>query len=336
MTMYKGRHVYKMQEVQHFSLVSPNVSGRRSFVTLSIEEERAPVLYGSTWSRVMPCKKATVLCSEQKEAILSDIKHTVLVLCLFICSLFLMCLSNSMADRLNLNNTRFQGDDRVILPDPIMSLMSAILERIQITKPINDWSLIMVISTSFIYTSLFARAPSFFTPFRRLFLVWSFMNCLRGICITLTVLTNPYLQCHSEPHPNVFIDALVLLTARRQSCGDVFFSGHSVTCTLSCLMWLTYRRRTFSSSISLFLHHLLALLFVMFVVSCLLTLIATRFHYSVDVFMGSFLSILIWQITHWLLGIDQLRLTPLGLLLSMIDGSPLPFINTGGSPRGST
>jgi hypothetical protein len=324
--MYKNRHVYKMQEVQHFSLVSPSVGGRRSFVALPIEEERVPVLYGTLWKKALPCKTAAALCSEKREAILSDIRHTFLVLCLFGCSLLLMCLGNSMADRLNLNNIRFQGDDRVTLPDPIMSLMGSISERIPITVPINDWSLMIVIFTSFAYTSLFARAPTFCTPFRRLFLVWSCMNCLRGICITLTVLTNPYLQCHSEPHPNIFLDALLLLTTRRQSCGDVFFSGHSVTCTLSCLMWLTYRRRTFSSSICKYFHHALALLFPMFVVSCLLTLIATQFHYSVDVFIGSFLSILMWQITHWLLGIDQLRLTPLGVLVNIIDGSPLPFI----------
>jgi hypothetical protein len=88
-------------------------------------------------------------------------------------------------------------------------------------------------------------------------------------------------------------------------------------------MWLTYRRRRFSGkyrNLITMLHVALTTLYVIFIVVCLVVLIATKFHYSVDVFIGSFLSIMIWQKVHWLLEVDVLRKTPLGRIINKIDG----------------
>jgi hypothetical protein len=257
-----------------------------------------------------------------------EFRYTLRALGLFACSLFLMCMANSMADRLNLNNTEFRGETRLILPDPIMSVMGGVVSDTGLSTQINDLSLAAVVVSAFLYVSFFFSTPSRWIPLRRLFMVWSTMNCLRAICITLTILTNPYLKCTSKPLPNLFADAFALFITRRQSCGDVFFSGHSVSFTLSCLMWLTYRRRDFASRTIRILHRTFTISFISFVVLCLLTLIVTRFHYSVDVFMGSLLSIIIWQMTHWSLDIDQLKSNPFGALINMIDGtySPSEFV----------
>jgi hypothetical protein len=291
--------------------------------TFSSDEEEISTMDGIHGIRsvVMKEKRSHRFCTYIRDN-MRAIKHTELAIFLFLCSLYFMCLGNSLADRLNLNNIIFVEDKRLVLPDPIMSLLSALFERLELQTPINDILEGMAIGMACVYVTLFPKY-SRCDAFRRFFLVWACANCLRTLCIILTVLTNPYLECQSKPLSNLFSDAFAIFTAQRQSCGDVFFSGHSVGYTLSCLMWLTYRRRRFSGkyrNLITMLHVALTTLYVIFIVVCLVVLIATKFHYSVDVFIGSFLSIMIWQKVHWLLEVDVLRKTPLGRIINKIDG----------------
>jgi hypothetical protein len=286
----------------------------KNIETISITERLvASVTQGKNWSFIISLLKQR----------LHSIKHTALVLVLFLCSLYIMCLGNSIADRLNLNNGRFTEDTRLVLPDPIMSLMSHLSETMNLPPQLNHAFEVTAIALSCIYIILFPKS-SRLDAFRRFFLVWACMNSLRTLCILLTVLTNPSLECQSKPISNLFLDAFAIFTVQRETCGDVFFSGHSVGYTLSCLMWLTYRRRRFSGTYGRILttcHNLLTTCYILFIMICLITLIITRFHYSIEVFVGTFLTIIIWQKIHWLLEINELRQTPMGKFISKIDGT---------------
>ena len=152
----------------------------------------------------------------------------------------------------------------------------------------------------------------------------SLFECIFWI-LQVTLLPNPYKNCKvrsqsSTLETSVFLEAFLILHGfRKNTCSDVFFSGHAANVTLLCLVWLFYTDTIFlyekfykifrttsgcsplvSSVIlqttlktSVFLVKL-AVVLVAF--NIYYVIVATRFHYTVDVLMGIFIASSFWTI----------------------------------------
>lgn len=105
----------------------------------------------------------------------------------------------------------------------------------------------------------------------------------------MTVLPNPYKRCTPIITSNPFVSAFLIMIGSNATCADVFFSGHAAMMGLCCMI--------FTSSMSRRLTLLKILVYIVTFVGWTI-IIATRFHYTLDVFYGAVLSIVIWKVYH--------------------------------------
>ncbi|KAJ9086951.1 hypothetical protein DSO57_1038202 [Entomophthora muscae] len=80
----------------------------------------------------------------------------------------------------------------------------------------------------------------------------------------------------ATPNPNHFYDALLLMAQLRYSCGDVFYSGHTILFMVCCLIW--YDFALFNSRADT-LVKATAVLWGLF---CHFILITSSYHYTVE------------------------------------------------------
>jgi hypothetical protein len=163
---------------------------------------------------------------------------------------------------------------------------------------------------------------------RRWLFLQAVMFIMRSISIYVTSLSVPLPGCNTTAVGSPPIEAFYIMAMIHATCGDVLFSGHTVTLTLCALAWTTYSKgeehypiRWLWSRITgnreivrgrpgwLFpkldstgdpLSFYITTLFVWtFTIIGYLFIIATRFHYTVDVFLGYLLSKLTWDTYHY-------------------------------------
>jgi hypothetical protein len=109
----------------------------------------------------------------------------------------------------------------------------------------------------------------------------------------------------------VFYDALQLMTMQRVSCGDVFFSGHSIIFTVGAAVWGTYSRNRFcrfGASLVAFIG--------------MLSLIMSAYHYTIDVLFGHMVTMWVWGFYHWVVMLPSLRATWYGQIIMAVDRAP--------------
>jgi len=126
--------------------------------------------------------------------------------------------------------------------------------------------------------------------FRRHILIHGFIFLIRSISISSTILPNPDSTCRPQQFGNFFHATFLFLAGQVETCYDCLFSGHAVTMVLSTLIFFQYTKNLF----------LRWLLFVPLGFSLLL-IIATRFHYTVDVFYGTIIALLFFNLYHYLI-----------------------------------
>lgn len=147
------------------------------------------------------------------------------------------------------------------------------------------------------------------TLLARAFMLWGILWALRGLTIIATVLPNPDSTCvPQETYPgNIWMEAWAnmpfVFWDHELTCQDVLFSGHTVALTLFTLIyiryitwtpWLASSNTSASMSIAnLFRTFALTFMFVGYYV-----IVTSKFHYSVDVIIGSLLTVLIFQGYH--------------------------------------
>ncbi|CAF4524814.1 unnamed protein product [Rotaria socialis] len=165
--------------------------------------------------------------------------------------------------------------------------------------------------------------------FRRWFFLQAVMYVMRTISIYVTSLSVPLPSCNTTAVGSPSIEAFYIMFFMHTTCGDVLFSGHTITLTLCALAWTTYSKgeehypirwlwyrlrgmnqKIVSNGSSWFYpkldstgdplsFYITTLLVWMFTIIGYLFIIATRFHYTVDVFLGFLLANLTWQIYHY-------------------------------------
>ena len=177
----------------------------------------------------------------------------------------------------------------------------------------------------------FLGTPMGVTIFRRWLFCLGALFFLRGISIVVTMLPNPLHTCDptktldSIEEYGYFLSAGRILLGQLVTCSDVLYSGHTVNLTLCALMWNMYSHK---QGAALFTcdpagdaccpdqpaeneaGHLVRTTTTksfawVYATSGYVMIIATRFHYSVDVFIGLFMCLFFWKFYHYCTSIDR-------------------------------
>jgi len=163
--------------------------------------------------------------------------------------------------------------------------------------------------------------------FRRWLFIQAVMFTMRAISIYVTSLSVPLPGCNTTATGSPPIEAFYIMLTIHATCGDVLFSGHTVTLTICALAWTTYSKgeeyapfrwiwrrcggkelvqgrpcwlypKLDSAGDPLTLY-LTTFLVWTFTICGYLLIITTRFHYTVDVFIGFLLGQLTWSTYHY-------------------------------------
>lgn len=119
---------------------------------------------------------------------------------------------------------------------------------------------------------------------------------LRSFCIVSTNLPNPFGECRKIVWGNPFLEGLKILTFQRETCSDVFFSGHTVNITLGLMITEEYIFRPKSALTGADVCQ--RIWFWTIASACYCGIIATHFHYTIDVEIGLTLVLLTWRWYH--------------------------------------
>ncbi|CAF0849696.1 unnamed protein product [Adineta ricciae] len=191
---------------------------------------------------------------------------------------------------------------------------------------VNNYTII--VAYVFVFIRFLPQSDIRITVFRRWFFVQGLMFGMRSISIYITSLTVPQPGCITNVTAlaTPAVEAFYVIVGIHATCGDVLFSGHTVALTICALCWTTYARadeyrpfvflyrkcgctRQFHFPEWLFYPKLdavgdpMTLYFTTYIVWLYsimgyLFIIATRFHYTVDVFLGCLLTVLTWYTYH--------------------------------------
>jgi len=134
--------------------------------------------------------------------------------------------------------------------------------------------------------------------FCRFAVVDGILMMMRGTTIAITSLNNPWpacFQCGIDGGCPQSLFECVSYTVQRfpfYDCGDLIFSGHTVHFLMVGLVWATYAKTTFKKAES-------TLVWLAIVVGIAM-LVSCRFHYSIDVLIGFYFTVMIWFIWNYL------------------------------------
>jgi hypothetical protein len=110
--------------------------------------------------------------------------------------------------------------------------------------------------------------------FMRIFLIMGAELIVRAVVVNSTLLPDPYPPCvNYKPH-------ITSYAPFELQCGDVLFSGHTAAWSIISFMWVMHSERTVDKVLG-----------VMATVCGGLVLIATRYHYTVDVLIGAYVGV---------------------------------------------
>jgi len=150
--------------------------------------------------------------------------------------------------------------------------------------------MVTLIVIAILNTLFWQKVSGFFVVARRHMVIHGFIFLIRAVSISSTILPNPDSTCRPQQFNNFFHATFLFLAGQVETCYDCLFSGHAVTMTLSALIFFQYTK-------NLFLRWLLLVPLAF----SLMLIVATRFHYTVDVFYGTAIAILFFNLYHYLI-----------------------------------
>ncbi|ORZ36563.1 hypothetical protein BCR44DRAFT_1067688 [Catenaria anguillulae PL171] len=221
------------------------------------------------------------LCRSRHDLALFALAWTYFSLCSYI-----TCLANSTVDRYNPNNV-VPIEQRTVLMDPGMqTLATAYATYVHGPRDVSDW-FVRLCSVLMVTRAVLHRERAA-TVLRRACYVGGTLYLLRAQTVLMTVLPNPLLECESKPHANVWYDAYLLFTQQRASCGDVFFSGHSIIFMTNLNLWWVFGRN-WAAKLAAMLTSIIAVI----------SLLASSYHYSIDVWTACILCLTTFFLYQW-------------------------------------
>jgi hypothetical protein len=152
---------------------------------------------------------------------------------------------------------------------------------------------------------------------KRFVVVYGCLALARGLVVALTTLPDAFPSCHVISNGTqsyrdinyrlVLMKTLQLITffhgdsnshpqlaPHTDNChGDMIYSGHTVILTLCCLCWHTYYPRTDGSA-----PNPVKLLIWFVGILGVLSVVSSRFHYTIDVILGAYFALAVWSTYH--------------------------------------
>lgn len=130
---------------------------------------------------------------------------------------------------------------------------------------------------------------------------------VRAIALFVTILPNPDKTCKpssmaGSPKEILALEALKVALRQRITCGDVMFSGHACIITLNTLLFNEYAGGMITNT---FLRQMSVFTFWLMAITSYFIIIATRFHYTIDVFMAIFVTTTIFKLYHYLIKMNR-------------------------------
>ncbi|CEO94871.1 hypothetical protein PBRA_003684 [Plasmodiophora brassicae] len=128
---------------------------------------------------------------------------------------------------------------------------------------------------------------------------WAFLQgtmfFLRGVCIAVTRLPNPDSTCAAviPKTDNVFIDAFKVIDLQLVTCRDVLFSGHTTSMMLSALLVHLHTVPDSTTKVGRRLSRAAQFVIWAEVIFGIFTIIASKFHYTIDVVIAVTMSCLL-------------------------------------------
>lgn len=143
---------------------------------------------------------------------------------------------------------------------------------------------------------------------QRVFVIWGLLWFWRGCTIIITPLPNPDHTCQayiSHPH-NIWLEGfefMPLIGHGDVTCQDVLFSGHTVALTMGCftLMKYTLDAPWSPPPRAIAYHYISRILACTYMLVGYYFIIASHFHYTLDVLVGSVLCTLTFHGYHYFL-----------------------------------
>lgn len=141
---------------------------------------------------------------------------------------------------------------------------------------------------------------------RRVFVIYASLMALRCVCILITSLPDPHPACQvATPgtHEIAALDlrelvvrALVLFVpvGDHFTCGDMVFSGHTMLLMICGMVWHTYYKMV----PGVFVINWVKIAIWSLIFLGLFLIVATRLHYTLDVFLAIFLTLTTWGAYH--------------------------------------
>ena len=244
-------------------------------------------------------------------------KKNILILLCFIIALYIASLAVSFADLHNINSSLPKGQKNTLY-DPLFDFFTFIRNKFDIKqdsiKNLPDTLIIYSLILIIIKVLTVGSKAWIFT--RRLLLITGILYLLRAPFLVLTILPTTLQSCISYPKHSIWIDAFYILIQKRTSCGDVFWSGHTIIYTTSFIVWNTelfIKPIMFSSltkknknnnnnnrSICRIISR------IIWIAGCL-SLIFTTYHYTIDVIVAILFTYTIWSLYNLILKIPEVR-----------------------------
>ena len=281
-------------------VIGPGCLFRRLY--LPIQYPDFPIHFFISISHIMPqaiphtMDIPTMTCSDRWYTLsrsIRDIKLTLFALVYFTLCLFIAAMANSIADRLNPNNF-VPVSERRVLTDPLMQATRPVFKQSGLPDNISD--IVLVIALGLALVRIFTLGSMSLTVLRRVFFITGTAYILRSVTVTVTVLPNPLTECQSHQNPNLFLDTLEIFFMRRVSCGDVFFSGHTIMFTVAAAVWITYTANVLMNCFAVLLSAFGAF-----------SLIFSAYHYTIDVFAAVWVVSWLWSSYHLVVKVHGLR-----------------------------
>ncbi|EER14733.1 conserved hypothetical protein, partial [Perkinsus marinus ATCC 50983] len=152
-----------------------------------------------------------------------------------------------------------------------------------------DVSMNVVILIAILRAFIGSKPGHPFIVLKRVLLLSSVSYLGRAMSVPMTMLPSPDMRCVPRlVDGSMFWSVMLMPFGLSHTCADVFYSGHSIPITLSMMFWMDYtasvQERVFGSLLS---------------VMALLIIVCTHFHYTLDVFYGAGLTVIIWRLYHF-------------------------------------
>lgn len=154
---------------------------------------------------------------------------------------------------------------------------------------LSDYYLNTLIAIVVLKTLVSLKLADFLVVARRHFFMHGVVFLLRSLSIAVTVLPNPFSHC--KPQVYSYANALQVMRGVQKTCFDVLFSGHSAAFMLFSLHWFRNTE-----------NQVLKWLIWPFCFGGMLVLIATRYHYTIDVLYGALIALSLYGAYHYLIG----------------------------------